>query len=147
MRIADNLVQHCGYYRGLADVDRARKVDERCIRVKTAKKFSRLAFACVAGDEPMKHPAMQQPDSIIEKLRKFHQVHKTPMDQVLVDLKKTVEQLPYNTRCREAEVVAEVLRQRASRRRGAVALGDLLPAVLARLEIKTTEDNKDRDRS
>ena len=147
MRIADNLVCHCAYYRGLADVDRAREMDERAIRVKIAKKFSRLAFACVAGDEPMKHPAMRQPDSIIEKLREFHRVHQTPMDQVLADLKTAVGQLPYNTRSREAEVVAEVLRQQTSRRRGSVAIGALLPAVLARLEIKTTEDNENRDRS
>ncbi len=94
----------------------------------------------------MRHPAMQQPDSIIEKLRKFHQVHQTPMDQVLADLKTTVAQLPYNTRNREAELVAGVLRQHTARRRGSVAIGALLPAVLARLEIKTTEDNENRDR-
>jgi len=147
MRIADNLVCHCGYYRGLADLDRARKVDERSIRVKTAKKFSRLAFACVAGDQPLKHPAMRQPDSIIEKLRKFHQVHQTPMDQVLADLKASVEPLPYNTRNREAEIVAKTLRQHTSRRRGCVEIGALLPAVLARLEIRTVDDNENRDRS
>jgi len=147
MRIADNLVCHCGYYRGLADVDQARRIDERAIRVKVAKKFSRLAFACVAGDEPMKHPAMRQPDSIMEKLREFHRVHQTPMDQVLADLKTTVGQLPYHTRNHEAEVVAEVLRQHAARRRGPVPIGTLLPAVLARLEIKTTQDNQHRDRS
>jgi transposase len=147
MRIADNLVCHCAYYRGLAEVDRARDIDERAIRVKIAKKFSRLGFACVAGDEPMKHSAMRQPDSIMEKLREFHRVHQTPIDQVLADLKATVEQLPYHTREREAEVVAEVLRQHADRRRGPVAIGTLLPAVLARLEIKTTEEPKTRDRS
>jgi len=147
MRIADNLVCHCGYYRGLADVDRARKVDERAIRVKIAKKFSRLAYACVAGDEPMKHPAMRQPDSIMEKLREFHRVHETPMNRVLADLKASVEQLPYHTRNREAEVVAEVLRQNATRRCGAVAVGMLLPAVLARLEIKTPEETETRGRS
>jgi transposase len=147
MRIADNLVCHCAYYRGLADVDRARKIDERAIRVKIAKKFSRLAYACVAGDEPMKHPAMRQPDSIMEKLREFHRVHETPMDQVLADLKTTVGQLPYHTRHREAEVVAGVLRQHAARRRGPVAVGALFPAVLARLEIRTTEETETRGRS
>ncbi len=147
MRIADSLVRNCAYYRGLADVDRARKINERALRVKIAKKFSRLAFACVAGDEPLKHPALQQPNSILEKLRKFHHEHQTPMEQVLADLKTTVGQLPYNTRSREAKVVAEVLRQNMSRRRGNVAIGALLPAVLARLEIKTTEDNENRDRS
>ena len=75
MRIADNLACHCAYYRGHAEVDRARGVDVRMSRVKTAKKFTRVAFACVAGDQPMKHPAFQQPNSILEKLREFHHVH------------------------------------------------------------------------
>jgi transposase len=137
MRIADNLAFHCAYYRGHADTDRARGLDVRTSRVKTAKKFTRLAFACVAGDEPMKHPAFQKPDSILEKLREFHHVHKTPMGQLLADLKTTVEQLPYNTRSHEAEVVAEVLRLNAGRKRGGIAIGTLLPAVLARLDIQT----------
>ena len=96
----------------------------------------------------MKHPAMRQPDSIMEKLREFHRVHQTPMDQVLADLKTTVGQLPYHTRNREAEVVAEVLRQETERRRGPTPIGALLPAVLARLEIKTVkQNNQNRDRS
>ena len=139
MRIADNLALHCAYYRGHAEMDRARSLDVRASRVKTAKKFTRLAFACVAGDEPMKHPAFRKPDSILEKLREFHHVHKTPMDQLLADLKTTVEQLPYNTRSREAEVVAAVLRQNAGRRRGGIEIGALLPAVLARLGIENIE--------
>ncbi len=147
MRIAESLTCHCAYYRGLADIDRARGIHTKASRVKTANKFTRVAFACVAGDEPMKHPAFQDPDSILEKLRQFHHIHKTPMDQVLADLQATVEQLPYHTRKREAEVVAGVLRQHANRRRGPVAVAALLPAVLARLEIKATEQKETRDRS
>lgn len=139
MRIADNLTFHCAYYRGHTDVDRARGVDVRASRVKVAKKSTRLAFACVAGDEPMKHPAFQRADSIMEKLREFHHVHKTPMDQLLADLKTTVEQLPYKTRNRESEVVAEVLRKNATRKRGGIEIGALLPAVLARLGVRSTE--------
>ena len=123
-------------------------------RVKTAKKFSRVAFQCVAGDEPMKHLAFQQPNSIIEKLREFHHVHQTPIDQTLADLEAVVEQLPYNTRHHEAEVVSEVLRQNAKRKRGTPSIGALLPAVLARLgvgdieiENETIEKSKIRDRS
>ena len=147
MRIAESLACHCAYYRGLAETDRARGMHTKASRVKTANKFTRVAFACVAGNEPMKHSAFQDPDSILEKLRQFHHVHQTPMDQVLADLQATVEQLPYHTRKREAEVVAGVLRQHAKRRRGPVAVGALLPAVLARLEIKTTEQTETRDRS
>ncbi len=147
MRIADNLVCHCAYYRGQADADQARGIDKRAARVKIAKKFSRLAFACVAGDEPMKHPAFQKPDSILEKLREFHHQHQTPVEQLLADLETAVGQLPYNTRSHEAKIVADVLQQQSNRHRGGVAIGEVLPAVLARLEIKTTIDNEHRDRS
>ena len=140
MRIADNLALHCAYYRGHTDLDRARRVDTRASRVKIASKFTRVAFACVAGDEPMKHPAFQQPDSILEKLREFHHVHKTPMEQLLADLQTSVEQLPSNTRSHEAKVVAEVLRKNSRRKRGGIEIGALLPAVLARLGIKNLEE-------
>ena len=109
MRIADNLACHCAYYRGQADADEARGIDKRAIRVKIAKKFSRLAFACIAGDEPMKHPCFRKPDSILEKLREFHHQHQTPVDQLLSDLETVVGQLPGNTCRHEAEVVAYVL--------------------------------------
>ena len=118
MRIADNLACHCNYYRGQADVDVARGVDKRASRVKIAKRFSRLALACVAGDEPMRHPCFQKPDSILEKLRRFHQEHETPMDVLLADLEAAVGQLPYNTCNHEAEIVADVLQQHAHRRQG-----------------------------
>jgi len=147
MRIADNLVCHCAYYRGLADADGARGVDPRASRVKTAKRFSRLAFACVAGDKPLNHPCFQKPDSILVKLRVFHQVHDTPVDRVLADLQTAVGQLSRPTRTREAEVVAEVLHKEAARRRGPTAIGALMPAVLARLQINPPGDNPDTDRS
>jgi hypothetical protein len=145
MRIADNLACHCTYYRAQAGLDDRRGIDKRASRVKIAKRFSRLALACVAGDEPMRHSCVQQPDSILEKLRRFHQGHETPVDRLLADLNAAVGQLPYNTRCHEAKIVAGVLQERAQRRRGVSAIGDLLPAVLARLNV--TEESKCGDRS
>ena len=147
MRIADNLACHCHYYRGQADVDEARGIDKRASRVKIAKRFSRLALACVAGDEPMRHPCFQKPDSILEKLRSFHREHETPINRVLADLEAAVGQLPYNTRNHEAQVVAEVLQQQANRRRGPAPIGDWLPAILARLNVNHPESNKNGDRS
>ncbi|WP_197231543.1 IS110 family transposase [Novipirellula artificiosorum] len=142
MRIADNLACHCAHYRGLAEQDLARGVAVRASRVKTTKKFTRLAFACLAGDQPMRHPAFRAPDSILEKLREFHRLHETPLDQVLADLSKAVEQLPEYAKGHEAKVVAEVLRQKASRKRREVGLGELLTAVLARLGINDNEIDK-----
>ena len=63
MRIADNLVRHCSYYRGKAEVDRSRGLYERAIRVKTARRSIRLAFACLAGDQSMRHPCFRKADS------------------------------------------------------------------------------------
>ena len=68
------------------------------------------------------------------------------MDRVLSDLETTIDQLPYKTRGHEAVVVAKVLEQQATRRRGSVAIGELLPAVLARLGINTTNTNESGDR-
>ena len=146
MRIADNLAWNCSYYRGQAEVDQSRGIDKRASRVKIANRFSRLALACVAGDEPMRHRCFKQPDSILEKLRRFHHEHQTPIDRILVDLETTIDQLPYSTRGHEATVVAHVLEQQANRRRGCVAVGELLPAVLARLGVHTTNTNESGDR-
>ena len=146
MRIADNLACHSSYYRGQAELDQSRGVDKRASRVKIAKRFSRLVLACVAGDEPMRHPCFQQPDSILEKLRRFHHDHQTSLEHVMEDLQATVSQLPYNTRHHEAQIVAAVLEQQTKRRRGATAIGELMPAVLARLRVHITESEEPRDR-
>ena len=94
----------------------------------------------------MRHPCFQQPDSILEKLRRFHHEHKTPIDRVLADLETTVGQLPYKTRSQEAAIVVDVLQQQTNRRRGGVAIGELLPAVLARLGVDTNITNESGDR-
>lgn len=147
MRIADSLAFHCAYYRGQAGADEARGIDKRAARVKIAKRFSRLAFACLASDEPLKHPCFRKPGSILEKLREFHHQHKTPLDRLLADLQAAVSQLPYNTCRREAEIVADVLERQTSRHRGGVAIGELLPAVLARLETRAKQEHQHRGRS
>ena len=65
------------------------------------------------------------------------------MDQLLADLEATVEQLPYHTRSQEAKVVAAVLQHSASRKSGGIKIGELLPAVLARLGIGVNEVTED----
>ena len=147
MRIADSLAFHCAYYRGQAGADEARGIDKRAARVKIAKRFTRLAFACLAGNEPMKHPCFQKPGSILEKLRAFHHQHKTPLDRMLADLQAAVSQLPCNTCRHEAEIVAEVLERQTHRHRGGVAIGELLPAVLARLENRAKQKHEHLGRS
>ena len=41
----------------------------------------------------MRHSCFQQPDSILDKLRCFHQQHETPVDRLLTDLNAAVGQL------------------------------------------------------
>jgi transposase len=141
LRIADNLSRLNAHFRGRAGLARAAKVDERAIRVKIGKSFTRIAFAAVAGDEPLRHPCAASRDSIMEKLRQFHLEHGTPADVVLADLEAAVAQLLPDTRRHEAEVVAEILQQQAQRRRGPSQLGELLPAVLARLGVNSKNQN------
>jgi hypothetical protein len=97
--------------------------------------------------KPLQHPCFRQPDSVLEKLRAFHQVHHTSVDRVLADLEAAVGQLSPTTRNHEAQVVAAVLKKQTARRRGPTQIGALLPAVLAQLELPATETHETRDRS
>ncbi len=133
MRIADNLANLNAFFRARAAAEEAQGIDKRATRVKIAKNFSRLAMACVAGDQPLKHACCRDANSIIEKLRAFHYEHGTPIECALADLERTVGQLPLKTRRYEAEVVSVSLEKQTKQRRGPTKLGELLPSVLARL--------------
>lgn len=135
MRIADNLATLNRHFRGRAELAKGDKVDKRRIRVKIGKSFTRLAYAGVAGDQPLRHRCCASPDSIIEKLRSFHLKHGTSPVEVLAQLEHCIPQLSPKTRGHEAQVVSEVVQQQARRRRGTAPLGELLPAVLARLGV------------
>lgn len=63
-----------------------------------------------------------------------------PVDRLLADLETAVGQLPYQTRHYEAFIVAQVLQQHANHHRTTAAIGDVLPAVLARLNLKLSEN-------
>jgi transposase len=136
MRIADNLSHFNAHFRGRAALARTAKVDERAIRVKIGKNFTRIAFAAVAGDQPLRHPCCAARESILVKLRQFHLEHGSPPDEALVHLELAIKQLLPHTCRQEAEILTEVLQQQAqSRRRRITKLGELLPAVLTRLGV------------
>jgi transposase len=148
MRIADNLVLNNPHFRGRAELERAAGRDERDVRVRAAKRFSRLAFAIVAGQQLFKHPACQAPHSVLGKLIDFHHAHETPPDLVLADLQATVAWLPRAAHAREADVLEQLLEKQHRSRRGPQPLAKLLPAVLARLRItghpKSQSETTDR---
>ena len=133
LRIADNLVMNNRYFRAQADLQRRGGADERAIRVRVAKKFTRLSFAVLAGRRVLRHACCQPGDAILLKLSEFHRLHHTPAAQILTDLQAAVDQLPQKAYTQEARALSTKLETAAGRRRGPTPLGDLLPLVLARL--------------
>jgi len=146
MRIADNLANLNHHFRLTAAGDANMKIDKRATRVKIAKRFSRIAFACVAGDTPLRHECCRDPNSILIKLRLFHYEHATPVGQTLTDMENAVAQLPLKTCGCEIELVAQSLEQ-GSKRRGPKSLRELLTTILARLNADSTLTNEDKTAS
>lgn len=146
MRIADNLAKLNYHFRLAAAGDAIQKVDKRATRVKIAKRFSRIAFACVAGDSPLTHECCRDPNSILIKLRNFHDEHSTPLTQTLTDMEHAVAQLPLKTRDCEIELIAQSLEHTICRR-GPKRLGELLTTILARLKAEGTLTSEDKTAS
>jgi transposase len=140
--IADNLL-HCNtHFRSLGETWRASGVDHRLMCVRVAKRFCRIAFRMVAGQEVFRHPSCQERHAILNKLIKFHMIHETPMMEVMRDLQAATEQIPRREHATEAIPLAAALDQASSRRRtGPCRLGEILPAVLAKLGVPTVESN------
>jgi transposase len=147
MRIADNLVVNNHFFHSQADLQRRQKIDERVIRVRVAKKFTRLAYAVLAGRQVLRHACCQPGDAVLTKLSTFHRLHHTPPAQLMGDLHATVDQLPRNAYTREAQSLSDQLQTATGHRRGPALLGDLLPGVLARLTAKTTEESSEAQAS
>lgn len=143
MRVADNLTNLNYFFQARSAVAVSQKTDKRAIRVKTAKTFSRIAMAVVAGDQPPTHPCCRDASSIIEKLRAFHYQHTTSPEVALADLENAVGQLPLATCGLEADVVSVVLEKLAARKRGVAKLGELLPLILARLNLRIAPSTTD----
>lgn len=132
MQAADNLVRCNHYFQGQAEVWRRQRKDERWIRVKVAKRFSRLLYAMVAGRQIIAHPCCQQKHYVLKKLLAFHTEHGTAPQQVRQDLEEAVAQLPAGSRAEEAKPLQERLDELV-RRRGVQPLAEIIPIVLARL--------------
>jgi transposase len=138
--IADNLLLCNTYFHGLGEGWRASGVDHRLMCVRVAKRFCRIAFRMVAGREVFRHPSCQQRHAILNKLIKFHMNHETSMMDVMSDLQAATEQIPQREHAAEAVPLTAALDQASSRRRsGPCRLGEILPAVLAKLGVTTVQ--------
>jgi hypothetical protein len=128
------------YVRTLAARWKAAGHDPRLVHTRVARRFARIAFHSVAGRQVFQHPATRERGYVLEKLIAFHRDHDTPMTQVLADLDTAVTQLPASAHAAEAVPLAGELEAiRSGRRRGPQPVGDILPAVLARLGATTVQ--------
>jgi hypothetical protein len=136
MRIADNLIQCNDHFRVLAAGWRLAGKDPRDIHVKVAGRFCRIAYQVVAGRAAYRHPCCRQRHYVLDKLIKFSDEHDIGFDQLMRDLDAAVAQLPRPERHAEAAPLAdELARAQQMRGTGPRRLGEILPAVLAKLGV------------
>jgi transposase len=139
MQTADNLVQCNHYFRAQAEQWRRAGKAAPWIRVKVAKRFSRLAYAVVAGKQLFSHPCSQEGGYVLEKLLRFHSEHGTQPAVTRQGLESATEQLPASSRQAEAKPLQERLEEMAGKKRGVRTLEEIIPFVLARLGVKQIE--------
>jgi transposase len=134
IQIADNLVRCNSHFRGLAARWLELKKDKRDIRVRVADRFCRIAFQMVAGGQACRHPCAQKRHYVIGKLIDFYNSHNVDVDETKGDLDAAVAQLPRSEYASEAAPLArEWAALPAKRGAGPQRLGEILPAVLAKL--------------
>lgn len=143
LQIADNLVHHNHYYRARHDRWKLKQKNACWIRIKVAKCFSRLLFVLLTARCIYPHPACQPRHYLVEKLLAWHQAHGTEPRQMLDDLDQALRQLPERMRREEGQTLARMLKETQQRRRGPVALGQIIPVVLARLGLNAIQSEQD----
>jgi transposase len=136
MQSANCLVMCNNTYKARAEAWRRQGKDERWIRVKIAKTFSRLMYRLVAGRQLFPHPALQPRHCLLGKLLDFHLEHKVPPPQMRIDLDNLCAQIPVKARAAEIPPLQARLDELSARRaHGPRPLKDILPIVLARLQV------------
>ncbi len=140
LMIADNLLLVNHYFHGLAALWKQRGVDPRLGHVRVAKRFSRLAFAIVAGRQIVPHPCCREPHYILDKLLAFHLEHRATPQQIREQLAAATEQLPPAARVREGNALQpRVSEFRRAHRPHVQKIGDILTEVLAKLLATTVQ--------
>ena len=133
LMIADNLIRRNEHFGVLAAGWRLKKADARDIRVRVGGRFCRIAFQMVSGRMTFRHPCTQKRDYILKKLVRFALDHAIAPDQLLRNLNAATVQLPPSDRPEEVASLAEELaRLQTKRGSGPKAIGEILPAVLAK---------------
>lgn len=130
--IADNLLTVNNYFRAQAALWKTQRVHPRLQRVKVAKRFSRLAFLMLAGQQIVPHPCCRAPQYILDKFVGFDLEHAASSEQVRQQLALVAVQLPHDALPRETEgLEARAARCHSARSLDVKSLGALLKEVLA----------------
>jgi transposase len=132
LQIADNLLTINNHYRGQAALWRLQDVDRRLQRVRVAKRFTRLAYAMLAGRQIVPHPCCREPHYILDKLLAFLLEHGATHAQVRECLDAAAQQLPQRVRAGEGKTLqARVDEFQKARKVQVQSLGSILKEVLA----------------
>ena len=143
LMIADNLIKCNDYFGVLAAGWRLKGKDTRDIRVRAAGRFGRIAYQMVAGRTTFRHPCARRRDYILAKLIRFAVEHSLAPDQLARDLDAAASMLPGDAHQEEAAALRdELARVRKQRGSGPIALGAILPAILAKLEVNLVESTR-----
>jgi transposase len=133
MRIADNLLSVNSYFKGQRGLWTSQRVDPRLQRTRVAKRFSRLAYAMVAGPQIVSHRCCRLPSYVLDKLVTFHLERAAPAEVLQAALDAAAAQVPTAARTREAEGLQQrIARLRTARKPGLKRLGMLMAELLAK---------------
>jgi len=135
MLIAENLIKCHPYYRGLSALWATRKVDPRDRRCRIANRAMRMVYQLVGGQQVWRGKGVDR-EYLLYKLKEFHRVHKTPLEQVVVDMNEAFQWLPKSTYASEAKPLEELTRKK---KRGVTRIGDLMLPLLIRLGVQAPE--------
>jgi transposase len=140
MMIADNLLVCNRFFQALKMRWELVGMDPHDMCVRAAKRFCRIAYQMVAGGQVFHHPCCQKRDAVLRKLAIFHADHGSSMAQVLADLQAAADHIPKSEHAQEAKSLFEELQPSPRReQRGPRRLGEILPAVLAKLGVTAVE--------
>ena len=133
MCIADNLLSVNSYFKGQRALWTAQRVDARLQRTRVAKRFTRLAYAMVAGTQIVTHDCCRLPSYVLDKLVAFHLERAAPAEMLQAALDAAARQVPVTAHAREREGLQQRIAQlRTARKPGLKPIGELIGEVLAK---------------
>jgi transposase len=134
--VAKNLIKCHPYFRGLSAVWAKRHISTQDRNCRMANRANRMVFQIVSGRQVWRGKGIDR-EAILFKLREFHRVHSTPLDQSVADMNEAFKWLPKSTYQSEAKPLEELTTKRTRR---AKSIGDLLIPLLVRLGVRAASE-------